>query len=190
MALPFIVGPRQFTLTHGPEGYPQVEVTLRLRLPVAEFIDAILLSTTEQQSVAWQPGKGANCGRTTTAKAEPSFSARKGGSKSAEARGDAQRAGKESSASASLPKVCDSAPRTPNRYTKQTPAVDPAHARLLKALSTTQAMHETRSSRSRSPSSDGEGSIKQRCCQVQTWENPSAVQHTLPPPPATRGRPV
>ena len=37
MALPFIVGPHQCSLTQGPEGRPQVEVVLRIRLPLAEF---------------------------------------------------------------------------------------------------------------------------------------------------------
>ena len=40
MAIPFIVGPHQCSLTQGPEGRPQVEVVLRIRLPLAEFFDA------------------------------------------------------------------------------------------------------------------------------------------------------
>ena len=38
MALPFIVGPHQCSLTQGPEGRPQVEVVLRIRPPLAEFL--------------------------------------------------------------------------------------------------------------------------------------------------------
>ena len=38
MALPFIVGPHQCSLTQGPDGRPQVEVVLRIRLPLAEFL--------------------------------------------------------------------------------------------------------------------------------------------------------
>ena len=44
MALPFIVGPHQCSLTQGPDGRPQVEVVLRIRLPLAEFFDALLLT--------------------------------------------------------------------------------------------------------------------------------------------------
>ena len=52
MALPFIVGPHQCSLAHGPDGYPQVEVTFRLRLPVAEFIDAMPLSLADSGVLA------------------------------------------------------------------------------------------------------------------------------------------
>ena len=48
MALPFIVGPHQCSLTQGPDGRPQVEVVLRIRLPLAEFFDALLLTLAEQ----------------------------------------------------------------------------------------------------------------------------------------------
>ena len=50
MALPFIVGPHQCSLTQGPEGRPQVEVVLRIRLPLAEFFDALLLSLASSPS--------------------------------------------------------------------------------------------------------------------------------------------
>ena len=56
MALPFIVGPHQCSLTHGPEGRPQVEVVFRLRLPLAEFFDALLLSLADQRPLFQQPG--------------------------------------------------------------------------------------------------------------------------------------
>ena len=64
MALPFIVGPHQCSLTHGPDGPPQVEVVLRLRLPLAEFFDALLLTLAEQRLLFQQSGYG-------TAKAPP-----------------------------------------------------------------------------------------------------------------------
>ena len=64
MALPFIVGPHQCSLTHGPDGRPQVEVVLRLRLPLAEFFDALLLTLAEQRPLFQQSGYG-------TAKAPP-----------------------------------------------------------------------------------------------------------------------
>ena len=54
MALPFIVGPHQCSLTQGPEGRPQVEVVLRIRLPLAEFFDALLLSLADQHPL-FQP---------------------------------------------------------------------------------------------------------------------------------------
>ena len=56
MALPFIVGPHQCSLTQGPEGRPQVEVVLRIRLPLAEFFDALLLSLAEQHPLFQQVG--------------------------------------------------------------------------------------------------------------------------------------
>ena len=56
MALPFIVGPHQCSLTQGPEGRPQVEVVLRIRLPLAEFFDAFLLSLAEQHPLFQQTG--------------------------------------------------------------------------------------------------------------------------------------
>ena len=56
MALPFIVGPHQCSLTQGPEGRPQVEVVLRIRLPLAEFFDALLLSLAEQHPLFQQTG--------------------------------------------------------------------------------------------------------------------------------------
>ena len=48
MALPFIVGPHQCSLTQSADGRPQVEVVLRLRLPLAEFFDALLLTLANQ----------------------------------------------------------------------------------------------------------------------------------------------
>ena len=71
MALPFIVGPHQFSLTHGPEGRPQVEVVLRLRLPLAEFFDALLLSLADQRPLFQQPGYVTAKAPTAPAKAGP-----------------------------------------------------------------------------------------------------------------------
>ena len=59
MALPFIVGPHQCSLTQGPEVRPQVEVTFRLRLPLAELFDALLLSLADQRPLFQQPGHAA-----------------------------------------------------------------------------------------------------------------------------------
>ena len=56
MALPFIVGPHQCSLTQGPDGRPQVEVVLRIRLPLAEFLDALLLSLADQHPLFQQEG--------------------------------------------------------------------------------------------------------------------------------------
>ena len=55
-ALPFIVGPHQCSLTNGPDGRPQVEVVLRVRLPLAEFFDALLLSLADQRPLFQQVG--------------------------------------------------------------------------------------------------------------------------------------
>ena len=61
MALPFIVGPHQCSLTHGPDGRPQVEVVLRIRLPLAEFFDALLLSLADQHPLFFQQGRARAC---------------------------------------------------------------------------------------------------------------------------------
>ena len=57
MALPFIVGSHQCSLTQGPDGRPQVEVVLRIRLPLAEFFDALLLTLAEQHPLFPQGGR-------------------------------------------------------------------------------------------------------------------------------------
>ena len=49
MALPFIVGPHQCSLTQDPDGRPQVEVVLRIRLHWRSFFDALLLTLAEQR---------------------------------------------------------------------------------------------------------------------------------------------
>ena len=56
MALPFIVGPHQCSLSQGPDVRPQVEVVLRIRLPLAEFFDALLLSLADQRPLFQQEG--------------------------------------------------------------------------------------------------------------------------------------
>ena len=58
MALPFIVGPHQCSLTHGPDGRPQVEIISRIRIPLAEFFDALLLSLADQRFLFPQPDFG------------------------------------------------------------------------------------------------------------------------------------
>ena len=58
MALPFIVGPHQCSLTHGPDGRPQVEIISRIRLPLAEFFDALLMSLADQSLLFPQPEFG------------------------------------------------------------------------------------------------------------------------------------
>ena len=58
MALPFIVGPHQCSLTHGPDGRPQVEIVSRIRLPLAEFFDALLLSLADQRPLFQQSEYG------------------------------------------------------------------------------------------------------------------------------------
>lgn len=104
MALPFILGPHQCALTRGPEGYPQVEVTLRLRLPIAEFLDALLLSVPELQGpTARPPWKGPDCEGTPKTKAAPSSCAGKGNSRGPGARSKVPPAVKESHAGANLP---------------------------------------------------------------------------------------
>lgn len=140
MALPFIVGPHQCSLTHGPEGYPQVEVTFRLRLPIAEFIDAMLLSLAEPRPLAQRAGKGAESGSTSPPAKVSHSSGRKGESKGAESRGDAPRAVKAGGTETQAQKGGHYAPRIPNRYSKPALDVDPTHAKLLATLSSAAAM--------------------------------------------------
>ena len=71
MALPFIVGPHQCSLTQGPEGRPQIEVTFRLRLPLAEFLDALLLSLADQHPLFQQSGHAVAKAPPAAATAEP-----------------------------------------------------------------------------------------------------------------------
>ena len=134
MALPFIVGPHQCSLTHGPDGRPQVEVVLRLRLPLAEFFDALLLSLADQRPLFQQSGYG-------TAKAPPAPA--KAGPQTCGLTSPMQREDSPYRTAASCVHPKRSPLGAPMRSTKHAPKVDPTHEKLLAALSQAKSVPDT-----------------------------------------------
>ena len=135
MALPFIVGPHQCSLTHGPDGRPQVEIVLRIRLPLAEFFDALLLSLADQRPLFQQSGYG-------TAQASPApvtAGLQTGGHIGPMPREEAPPYWK--AASCAQPKR--SPPGAPVRPPKHAPKVDPTHEKLLAVLSQATSIPDT-----------------------------------------------
>ena len=140
MALPFIVGPHQCSLAHGPEGYPQVEVTF-LRLPIAEFIDAMLLSLAEHRPLAQHTGKGAETGSTSRSAKVSSASGGKARAKVLSLEGMLHVQLKSVAQELMLRREAIM-PRVPNRHSKPALDADPTHAKLLATLSSAAAMPE------------------------------------------------
>ena len=122
MALPFIVGPHQCSLTQGPDGRPQVEVVLRIRLPLAEFFDALLLTLAEQHLLFPQGGHEPGPAFIAPVKAGLQATERKGPPLKEEASPKRKTAGRMQ------PKKSAHPP------TQVTPA-DPTHEKLLAVLS-------------------------------------------------------
>ena len=121
MALPFIVGPHQCSLTQGPEGRPQVEVVLRIRLPLAEFFDALLLSLADQhplfQQVRQEPA--------------PTIAPVKAGLQATERRSPPLK----EEASPKRKTTGRTQPKRPAHPPKHASTVDPTHEKLLAVLS-------------------------------------------------------
>jgi len=135
MALPFIVGPHQCSHTHGPDGRPQVEIVSRIRLPLAEFFDALLLSLADQRPLFQQSGYG-------TAQASPApFKAglQTGGHIGPMPREEAPPYWK--AAGCAQPKR--SPPKVPGRPPRHAPKVDPTHEKLLAVLSQASSIPDT-----------------------------------------------
>ena len=135
MALPFIVGPHQCSLTHGPDGRPQVEIVSRIRLPLAEFFDALLLSLADQRPLFQQSEYG-------TAQASPApvtAGLQTGGHIGPMPREEAPPYRK--AASCAQPKR--SPPGAPVRPPKHAPKVDPTHEKLLAVLSQATSIPDT-----------------------------------------------
>ena len=133
MALPFIVGPHQYS--HGPDGRPQVEIVLRIRLPLAEFFDALLLSLADQRPLFQQSEYG-------TAQASPApvtAGLQTGGHIGPMPREEAPPYWK--AASCAQPKR--SPPGAPVRPPKHAPKVDPTHEKLLAVLSQATSIPDT-----------------------------------------------
>ena len=130
MALPFIVGLHQCSLTHGPDGRPQVEVVLRIRLPLAEFFDALLLSLADQRPLFQQSGYG-------TAQASPvpvKAGLQTGGHIGPMPKEDAPPYWKATSRAQ---------PKRPSHPPKHAPKVDPTHEKLLAVLSQSASISDT-----------------------------------------------
>lgn len=145
MALPFIVGPHQCSLTHGPDGYPQVEITFRLKLPVAEFIDALLLTLAEQRPL-FQDAESTISGVASSPTAQlPSSSRPKEEGKGAKSRGKASGALRANNPAALLPNTGQACAGIPGRWAKETLDVDRKHMQLLATLAepTALATHPT-----------------------------------------------
>ena len=171
MALPFIVGPHQCSLTHGPEGRPQVEVVFRLRLPLAELFDALLLSLADQRPLFQQPGHVTAKAPTVPAKAGPQTF----GHTSPKQREEAP--SHQTAARFDHPKR--SPPGAPTRSTKHAPAVDPTHEKLLAALSQATGVPDTTAvgtatTRKHTPTSSNEEMRKQAV--AESGEGPADSQ--------------
>ena len=131
MALPFIVGPHQCHLIHGPDGRPQVEVVFRLRLPLAEFFDALLLSLADQRPLFPLSESG-------TVAAPPGLT-----KKGQQPIGQPGLLPRETAAASRVPargaQPKGSSPKVPKRSTEHPPKIDPTHEKLLAALSQAQS---------------------------------------------------
>ena len=135
MALPFIVGPHQCSLTHGPDGRPQVEIVSRIRLPLAEFFDALLLSLADQRLLFPQTEYG-----TAQASLAPvTAGLQTSGHTGPMTREEAPPYWK----AASFARPKRSPPRAPVRPPKPAPKVDPTHEKLLAVLSQATSLPDT-----------------------------------------------
>ena len=134
MALPFIVGPHQCSLTHGPDGRPQVEIVSRIRLPLAEFFDALLLSLADQRPLFQQSEYG-------TAQASPApvtAGLQTGGHIRPMPREEAPPYWKPA-----MPSQRGLFRGAPLRPPKHAPKVDPTHEKLLAVLSEATSIPDT-----------------------------------------------
>ena len=122
MALPFIVGPHQCSLTHSPDGRPQVEVVLRIRLPLAEFFDALLLTTADQHPLFQQVGHEAASTHMASVKAGLQTTGHKSPPLKEEASPKRKTTGRTQ-------------PKRPAHPPKNASTVDPTHEKLLAVLS-------------------------------------------------------
>ena len=122
MALPFIVGPHQCSLTQGPDGRPQVEVVLRIRLPLAEFFDALLLTLAEQHPLFPQGGHEPGPASIAPVKAGLQATERRGPPLKEEASPKRKTAGRMQ-------------PKKPAHPPTQVTPADPTHEKLLAVLS-------------------------------------------------------
>ena len=152
MALPFIVGPHQCSLTHGPDGRPQVEVVLRIRLPLAEFFDALLLSLADQRPLFQQVGHEPTPASTAPVKAGLQTTGHRSPPLNEEASPKRKTTGRAQ-------------PKRPVHPPKQAATVDPTHEKLLAVLSQsarfpdTAAVGAAMSATDLPPASPGDGEM-------------------------------
>ena len=152
MALPFIVGPHQCSLTHGPDGRPQVEVVLRIRLPLAEFFDALLLSLADQHPLFQQVGQEPTPAPPVPVKAGLQTTGHRSPEKNEEASPKRKTAGRAQ-------------PKRLMHPPKQASNVDPTHEKLLAVLSHSARFPDTvgvgaaRSATDLPPASSGDGKM-------------------------------
>ena len=130
MALPFIVGPHQCSLTQGPDGRPQVEVVLRIRLPLAEFFDALLLTLAEQHPLFPQGGRELDPATIAPVKAGLLAKERSSPPAKEEASPKRKTAGRIQ-------------PKKPAHPPMQVPPADPTHEKLLAVLSQAAQLPDT-----------------------------------------------
>ena len=130
MALPFIVGPHQCSLNHGPDGRPQVEVVLRIRLPLAEFFDALLLTIADQHPLFQQVGHESASAHMAPVKAGLQTTGHKSPPLKEEASPKRKTTGRTQ-------------PKRPAHPPKHASTVDPTHEKLLAVLSNAARLPET-----------------------------------------------
>ena len=130
MALPFIVGPHQCSLTQGPDGRPQVEVVLRIRLPLAEFFDALLLSLADQHPLFQQVGQEPAPTPIAPVKAGLQATERRSPPLNEEASPKRKTTGRTQ-------------PKRPAHPPKHVTPVDPTHEKLLAVLSNAARLPDT-----------------------------------------------
>ena len=135
MALPFIVGPHQCSLTHGPDGQPQVEIISRIRLPLAEFFDALLLSLADQRLLFPQPDFG--IAQASMAPVTVGLQTR---GQSCPMTGEATPLHRKAASCAQPKRSPPTVPRRPSRHASK---VDPTHEKLLAVLSQASGIPDT-----------------------------------------------
>ena len=181
MALPFIVGPHQCSLTHGPDGRPQVEIISRIRIPLAEFFDALLLSLADQRFLFPQPDFG-----NAQASMAPVTVGLQTSGQSCCMTGEATPPHWKA-ASCAQPKR--SPPKVPRRPSRQASKADPTHEKLLAVLSQTSGIPDTETVRTASTAQDSPapsnnaGSMFSGASQpaAQAADIRSSKQHFSPP---------
>ena len=185
MALPFIVGPHQCSLTHGPDGRPQVEVVLRIRLPLAEFFDALLLSLADQHPLFQQVGREPTPAPTAPVKAGLQTTGHRSRSPPL-----------KEEASPKRKTTGRTQPKRPAHPPKHAATVDPTHEKLLAVLSHAARFPDTAevgaamSATDLPPASPGDREMPPTMDPVDGRPPRQAASSGLPTVPLTRAYPI